>query len=123
MEVGLVNHFLAHHEDIDIKCPWPPTLRADPARPGLEVLGNGEELPRVERRVGSDDGVEVLRLFGTTDGFRLVDRRHPDDGNAVGRCEPVDGALEVGQTIAEVGSDSELGAAGPIGHCSMHTAT
>lgn len=123
MEVWLINHLIADEQDIDVEGPWSPPLLANSVRPHLEVLGEREELPRRERSVGRDDRVQVLRLLGASDGFGLVHRRHPDDRDAIGRREPIDCSLKVRQAIAEIGADSEIGAAGPIRHRLMHTAT
>ena len=84
------------------------------------MLHDLEQAARREVGVDRDDGVQVVGLL-RPDRLGLVDARHRHDRDARRRGESVDGVLEVGQPVTEVGAEPEVRA--PERHRSTRTAT
>jgi hypothetical protein len=74
----------------------------------LDLLARDQQIGRVVVGLDLDAGVEELGLVDDQpDRLGVVDRRCPDDGNAVSR-ERVDGGLQVVATVPDIGAEAEV---------------
>src|SRR5439155_5296197 len=110
-EAGLVDLLFVVGEDIDVDHPGAPPLRAHPSHRSLDLEAGLEEVAWFQGRPNLDDRVEEIRLE-RADRLGLVHAGGPNDLHTIRFPEQSDGHLQVRQTIAEVGAQSQEGAAG-----------
>ena len=94
-------------DEVDIEGSRPPSQVAHPCVVQFQGLGAPQPAMRVGSGViGEHDRVEEGLLGNPAPRVCLVDRRHRADR----LTKPVDGSLQSGQSIAEVGTDGQYDA-------------